>query len=157
MQRWLGCRSRLVSAALSTLPVSRFAQDQAGSAARRRFWRRRPTGPPLWRIARTRLYSTWHPHSAPTVPTLGCQLREYRSVQNSHMDRPIGSMHKKFGQPKIQIRTTPPELTASASAWRPGGRHCSSSRAVPRFLLGSFPAPVLQFALVKALRSVGNG
>jgi hypothetical protein len=157
MRRWLGCRNRLTSAALLTPLASRFAQGQANPVSRHPFQRAMRKASPLWRIAKTRLIATWHPHSAPTGPTWAVSLGSADLFKIAHMDRPIESMHKKLKQPKIQIRTNPSELTASASARRLGGRHCSSSRAVPRFLLGSFPAPVPQFALVKTLRSVGNG
>lgn len=45
--------------ALVVLLASRSAQAQADFACPRRFWRWRPRGPPLWRIARTDLLSTW--------------------------------------------------------------------------------------------------
>src|SRR5580704_18445502 len=61
---------RAVRGALSTLPASRFAQGQTVPAARRRSWRRRPIGLPLWRIAKTRLFLTWHTLCNPTRPDL---------------------------------------------------------------------------------------
>src|SRR5580692_1911233 len=68
MQRWSGYFFRLESVALLTPLASRSAQDQANPVSRRRSWRRRPIGLPLWHIARTRLFSTWHPHCAPIRP-----------------------------------------------------------------------------------------
>ena len=99
MQRWLGCRGRLVRAALLTPPASMSAQGQACPVSRRRFWRRRPIGLPLWRIARTRLFSTRHPHCAPTRPDLkGASLGSSRPVQNCTHESP----YRTYAQ---QIRT----------------------------------------------------
>jgi hypothetical protein len=139
MRRWLGCRSRRASAALLTPLASMCAQDQAIPVSRHPFQRAKRKASPLWRIAKTRLIATRHPHSAPTrpdprLPALG----SVELFKIAHMDRPIESMHKKFGQPKIQSRTNTSELGTtkqfgsqndnSAGRARPG----LSCRRIPR-------------------------
>ena len=102
--------------ALLTLPVSRFAQGQAGPSARRRSWRRRPIGLPLWRIARTRLCSTWHPHSAPTRPDIRLPARQVPTCSKLHTwIALLEPMPKKFGRAKIQVETILSERTLPVS------------------------------------------
>src|ERR1700722_14215699 len=82
MRQWSGYRGRLDSVARPTPLASRSAQGQANPVSRRRSWRRRPIGLPLWHIPRTRRHGTL---TEPRyVPILGCQLRQVPICSKLH-------------------------------------------------------------------------
>ena len=53
--------------ALAFKAIKSFMENQAGAASLRRFWRRRRKELPLWRIPRTRLFSTRHTLHVPNT------------------------------------------------------------------------------------------
>ena len=95
MRQWprRGCRDRQRTLALVMPLASRFAQDRANLAFPRRSWRRKPKGSPLWHIARTDLFSTWHTLRAMSA----CSPRHWPSDQ-------ICS-HRRFGLNPSTVKT----------------------------------------------------
>ena len=100
-----GCHDRQKTLALLKPLASRFGLDRANLAFPRRFWRKRPKGSPLWRIARTDLFSTWHTLVCPDtsqcqpVPLSGANL-----FKIAHLACPAQIVHSKN---EIEQRTIP--------------------------------------------------
>jgi hypothetical protein len=116
---WRGYRDRQRTLALVMPLASRFARDRANLAFPRRFWRKRPKGLPLWRIARTDQFSTRHTLSVPRhIPISACSPRQDWSVQNWSPGAPGSGKKAGAGIPRpLNAERSPAKFSASQ------GRH----------------------------------
>jgi hypothetical protein len=112
-----GYRDRQWTLALVMPLASRFARARADLAFLRRSWRKRPKGLPLWRIARTDQFSTWHTLSVPRhIPISACSPRQ--AVQNCSPGAPGSGKKAGAGIPRpLNPECSPAEFSASQ------GRH----------------------------------
>jgi hypothetical protein len=124
-----GYRDRQWTLALVMPLASRFARDRANLAFPRRSWRKRPKGLPLWRIARTDQFSTWHtsvcPDTSQSQPALPGKTGLFKFAHPEH------PAQGKRAAPELPRPLNPERSPAEFSASQGRHRAFSSEPASP--------------------------